>query len=242
MLNPWQEQKGLKCVVLCAGRGTRLIPHTEEKPKVLTEINGKPLIRYVVDYWSQFTEDFIFIVGYKKDMVMEYTSGRPVNSAFIEQNERRGIAHAILHAENDVNNNFIVVLGDCICKGEFQFPEGMAQGVGVWATANQQDIRQSYSVEIEGSLIKRVVEKPKTLVNNYCGMGFYFFRKELFDYIRKTSPSPLRNEVEITDVIQRMIDAGESLSPVWFDGAYINVTFPEDIERARLTLSDDCDN
>jgi dTDP-glucose pyrophosphorylase len=64
-------------------------------------------------------------------------------------------------------------------------------------------------------------------------MGVYFFDKRVFDYIRKTPPSALRSEVEITDVIQNMIDAGERIAPVWFKGKYINVTYPEDIRKAE---------
>lgn len=36
-----------------------------------------------------------------------------------------------------------------------------------------------------------------------------------------------------TDVIQKMIEAGEPVSPVWFNGDYINITYVEDIERAE---------
>lgn len=232
MLKAWMETHAPKCIILCAGRGDRLNPLTEDKPKVMAEINGRPLIHYVIDFWRQFTESFVFIVGYKKGMVIDYVSRQAVNSAFIEQKERKGIAHAILHAENEIDDKFIVVLGDCLCRGEFKFPEGMDQGVGIWRTSDTEAIHQSYSVDTNGAFIKQVVEKPKMLINDLCGMGYYFFRKKLFDYIRMTPPSSLRNEVEITDVIQKMIDAGEPISPVWFDGDYLNVTFPEDIKGA----------
>lgn len=205
-------------------------PLTADMPKALTEVRGRPVIHYVIDYWKRFTGNFIFIVGYKKELVVEYVSGEPVNAEFVEQKERKGIAHALLHAESFVDDRFVVVLGDCLCGGEFHFPDRMEQGVGVWSANNEDAIRQSYSVETENGLIKRVVEKPKEIVNELCGMGFYFFRKKVFDYIRVTPPSSLRNEVEITDVIQNMIDGGEAISPVWFEGEYINVTFPEDIK------------
>lgn len=229
---PWDPKDKVRCVVLCAGRGSRLNPITADMPKVLAEVNGKPVIHYVIDFWKQFTDDFIFIVGYKKDAVIDYISRETVSAEFIEQKEQRGIAHAVLHSEKLVHDKFIVVLGDCVCNGGFLFPGDMDQGVGVWTTDNEEAIRQSYSVELQDGLIKRVAEKPGTVINNLCGMGFYFFRKKVFDYIRVTMPSSLRNEVEITDVIQKMIEAGEPVSPVWFNGGYINVTFPEDIDRA----------
>lgn len=237
MLKPWEGNDSARCFVLCAGRGTRMNDQTADSPKVMAEINGKPLIHYVVDYWRQFTEDFVFIVGYKKEMVMDYVLHLPIRSAFIEQKERKGIANAILQAEGEVFDRFIMVLGDCICQGEFAFPDGMDQGVGVCRKNDVREIMLSYSVELEGGLIRRVVEKPKILVNDLCGMGFYFFGRKVFDYIRKTPPSALRNEVEITDVIQNMISAGEPVSPVWFNGDYMNVTFPEDLQKARSFIT-----
>jgi dTDP-glucose pyrophosphorylase len=46
----------------------------------------------------------------------------------------------------------------------------------------------------------------------------------------------LRNEIEITDVIQNMVNEGEEISPVMFDGTYINMTSPEDIKEAEMRI------
>ena len=67
-------------------------------------------------------------------------------------------------------------------------------------------------------------------------MGFYFFNKRVFDYIKLIKSSPLRGEVEITDTIQNMIDSGEKMTPVFFRGNYLNVTYPEDLVKAERLL------
>ena len=67
-------EKNFKCVILCGGRGTRIIPYSEYVPKVMIEIKGKPALGYVIDYWKKYTQDFIFVVGYKKELVIEYIS------------------------------------------------------------------------------------------------------------------------------------------------------------------------
>lgn len=231
MISPWMKKKDLKCVILGAGKGTRILPYSIEKPKVMLEFNNNPLLKYVIDYWKQFTEDFIFIVGYKKEYIIEYVKKLPIKYDFIEQKKLRGIADAIKHVKDLVSENFIVVLGDCICNGSFIFPEDMDQGVGVWETENIEFIKNSYSIEIKNGYLNMVVEKPKVIPNKYCGMGFYFFKKKIFDYIDKTPPSNLRNEIEITDVIQNMIDSKEQIKPVFFKGNYLNVTFPEDLKN-----------
>ena len=109
----------------------------------------------------------------------------------------------------------------------------MEQGVGVWQTDHTEAIRQSYSLEIKDGLIRHVVEKPKQVANNLCGMGFYFFNNRIFDHIERTKPSLLRGETEITDTIQHMIDGREKVAPVFFRGDYLNVTYPEDLGKAE---------
>lgn len=237
MNKPWPDYKNLRCVILCAGKGRRTLPSSLRKAKAMIEINGKPILGYVIDYWKEFTDDFVFVVGYKKEQIMEFVKKLHVNSQFVEQKELKGIAHALLCAEDLLKERFIVVLGDCICKGNFNFPKDMKQGVGVWRTDNPEDIKRSYSIEIKNNLISKVVEKPKKIINNLCGMGFYFFNKKVFDYIRLTKPSKLRNEIEITDVIQNMIDGGEKIRPVFFRGNYLNITFPQNLEKAEEWIS-----
>jgi dTDP-glucose pyrophosphorylase len=228
----WFE-KPLKCVVLAAGKGSRAYPATLTCPKVLLPLHGVPAIRYIIDFWQQFTKDFIFVVGYKKEMVIDYVSTLDIRPEFVEQTELKGIAHAVQLARPLVTPNFILVLGDCYCNGTFKFPEIMDQGIGVWETKNEDYIKQSYSVEIDNYSVKRVVEKPKALVNDYCGMGFYFFNTRIFKYIQATAPSKLRNEIEITDAIQNMVSAGEPVTAVPFTGDYVNITYENDIDRIQ---------
>lgn len=228
------------CVIPCAGEGTRLqgdIAGNERIAKAMVPVAGKPIIWHVINYWSQFADEFIFIVKFQMEKIMEYISGLPIKSSFVEQKELRGIAYALSLTENMVSDNFIMVLGDCLCKGDFDFPPDLGMGVGVLPTDREEDIKRSYSVEIENNRIVQVVEKPKLLVNNLCGMGFYFFNRKVFDYIRKTTPSKLRNEVEITDTLQEIINGGEILHPLHFNGEYLNVTYAGDIERTHTMVS-----
>jgi dTDP-glucose pyrophosphorylase len=113
----------------------------------------------------------------------------------------------------------------------------MVQGVGVIPTDNPEDIRSSYSVEHdERSLIQRVVEKPRQLPNDLCGTGFYFFSHTVFEAIPRTPPSPLKGQVEITDVLQQMVDEGHPLYAARLEGRYLNITRPGDLARAQAIV------
>ena len=230
------------CVVLCAGRGTRM---GSEHPKVLIKVNGKPIVQYVIDYWKPYVNRFVFVVGYKSFEITRYLAQSGLKDyQIVVQQEQKGIAHALLQTESILSGNFIVALGDCIQKGHFLYPKSLQLGCGIWNGAGLDEIYKSYSAFIlscddREDWISKVIEKPKTvddIENAHCGMGTYFFDMSVFKYIKNTDPSRLRNEIEITDVIQNMIDEGEEISPVSFDGEYINMTSPEDIIEAERML------
>jgi len=234
---PWKDKK-IKCVILCGGEGTRLFPLTLHKQKSMIEVAGKPVLGHIVDYWKKYTNDFVFIVHYKKEEVMVYARSLPVNAEFIELEEVKGIAQGLMRAKDVLTDNFIVALGDCLIKGDFKFPNSLDLGVGVWPTNDHYHIKSSYSVEIDGELVKKVVEKPVEILNNLCGMGSYFFSKKIFDYIDKTAPSSLRNQIELTDAIQKAIEEGEKVKIVEFIGHYININRLEDLKRAEDIFCD----
>lgn len=224
----------MKCVILCAGRGHRM---GSETPKVLIPINGKPLIYHVMDIWRNSVDEFIFVVGYKWQ---EVTKHLPYASIFIMQEPQKGIADAILQIKGVLyeEEKFVVALGDCLQVGRWIIPPEIKLGIGIWETKDKDMIKRNYSVEVVNSLVSKVVEKPKSPPNNYCGMGTYFFDGRVFNYIKKTPINPLRNEKEITDTIQLMINSGEKITPVLFKGEYLNVTYPEDIKKAEKLLSE----
>lgn len=234
IINSKTNNSALKCVVLCAGNGKRILPHSSAQPKVMIKVHNKPIIQHVIDYWKRYTNDFIFVVGYKKSHIIDYVKSLPINSEFIEQKELNGIAHALMQVRSYVPDRFLVALGDCIYNGTFQNLLTNNQSIGVYETVNNLEIKLNYSIQLKNdNMVRKVVEKPTNIVNNLCGMGVYFFHNKVFEYIKQTKPSSLRNEIEITDVIQNMINAGELITPAFFKGNYVNVTYPEDLQKAE---------
>lgn len=228
----WDKNK-TKCVVLCGGKGTRLLPATADKQKTMIEVAGKPILKQIIDYWSKYTNDFVFVVYYKKEEIINYVKTLPIRSEFVELDELKSLAHGLKSAEKLLPENFVAVLGDCLVKGDFHFPPGMKQGIGVWKTNVEDDIKKSYSVETDGMIARKLVEKPKKLINDLCGMGVYFFNRKIFDYIDKTQPSALKGEIELTDAIQNMAHGGETIHVISFNGHYININGSEDLKKAE---------
>ncbi len=230
-MEKWFENKPV-CVILCGGKGSRLLPLSLQKQKSMIEVNEKTILQHIIDYWKNYTDRFIFVVKYKKNSIIKFVKGLPIQAQFVEPKQIKGLGDAISYVRELVGDKFFIVLGDCICNGNFQFPDNIEQGVGVCETEKEEDIARSYSVEHDGLHIKKVVEKPRVIPNKLCGMGFYFFNKKIFEYIEKMKGKT----DEITGIIQAMIDGGEKITPVFFNGNYLNITYPNDLERAKEVL------
>lgn len=220
----------MKCIIPCAGKGIRM---NSDTPKVLLKVGNRTLLGHITYEWSGCVDGFVIIVSKENELLIRQNSGR---ADFVVQDPLKGIADAVLQAEPYVDGRFVVALGDCLYRGTFENHSSFDLGIGVWKVVNEE-YWKSYAVLTRGLGVVKVIEKPQEVHRYYyCGMGVYFFDQRVFDYIRKTLPSSLRNEVEITDVIQNMIEAGEKISPIWFRGDYVNVTCPEDIKKAEAIM------
>lgn len=86
-------------------------------------------------------------------------------------------------------------------------------------------------MEPQGTHIRRLVEKPQTFPNDLCGMGVYFLDDAVWDAVGKTAPGE-QNKILITHVLQTLADT-RGLSPVVFEGGYVNVNYPRDLVAAE---------
>ena len=106
----------MKAVILAAGEGRRLRPFTETLPKVMLPVANKPILEYVVDAVKKSgITDIIIVVGYKKEVIMEYFKNyKGAKITYVEQNKQLGTAHALLQAKKLIKNPFIILSGDNI--------------------------------------------------------------------------------------------------------------------------------
>jgi len=215
-------------VILAAGAGRRMGAIGEALPKACLPLGHSPLIHHHLDLLrAQGVRRVVVVVGYKneaiRDAVKSYGSPADFDSIeFVEQHKRLGIAHALLKVEGLVPENMIVILGDTYFipdrLGEplELFEAAGAPGLGavlsVRKEPNPAQIRKECSIRLdaEGCLVE-IKEKPQTPFNDMKPCGMYFFSNAIFDAIRQTPASELRNEVEISDSIQTLVNSGRAI-------------------------------
>ena len=196
----------MKCVVLAAGEGKRMHPLTYTRPKVMLPVANKPILeRNLVNAKNAGLKDFIFIIGYKSEMVRDYFGdGKKwkVNIEYLNQGKPLGTAHAIGITEHFVND-FIVLCGDTIF-GKNDIKNIMKKGMKI-GLVEVENAKEYGVIELKGKKISKIHEKMGEPSSNMINAGIYHFNKKIFDFIKKTKKSP-RGEYEITDSINMLLE------------------------------------
>ncbi len=218
----------MKAIIPVAGAGTKLRPHTYTQPKALIPIAGKTVLRIIVEQLELAgISEFIFIVGYLGDKIQHYVRETfpHLNTAFVVQNERLGLGHAVLLTKELVaGDEMIIVLGDTIC--EYDVLEVLQSNTSMLAVKKVDDPRNFGVAEVEedGS-ISKVVEKPQIPKSNMALVGIYRIRESamLFDCLQTNFQTGVKNrdEYSLTDALECMIAQGAKFQSFkvlnWFD-------------------------
>ncbi|WP_096389013.1 bifunctional sugar-1-phosphate nucleotidylyltransferase/acetyltransferase [Halopenitus persicus] len=133
-------------VVLAAGRGTRMRPLTDRRPKPLLPVGDRSLLAGVLDACRPVVDEFVIVTGYRgaaiEDAIGDSYAGAPVN--YVEQADPAGTAHAVLQAKDVVDDDFLVVNGDVVI--EESLPRSLAEADGTAIAVTEVEDPRSYGV------------------------------------------------------------------------------------------------
>ena len=234
----------MKGLILAGGKGTRLRPLTFTSAKQLVPVANKPVLFYGIETLAEagIREIGIVVGETRAEIAAAVGDGSRwgVRVTYIQQDAPRGLAHAVLIAEAFIGNDpFVMYLGDnVLAKGIVPFVEEFAAvrpaaHILLTPVAHPE---QYGVVETEGERVVRLVEKPKLPRSNLALVGVYMFGSAIFESVRRIEPS-FRNELEITDAIQDLIDRGLEVRRHVVDGWWKDTGRLEDmLEANRLIL------
>lgn len=219
----------MNLVILLAGYGTRLRPHTYTKPKPLVTVAGKPVLGHILDGVSNVkVEKTAFIVGYLGDQFEPYVKANypAIKAEYIEQKTANGQATAIALAKDAVSGPTCVIFGDTITDADLSKLEALTDADGAIYVREVDDPRRFGVVQVGADgFIEKVIEKPATMENKLALIGVYYVRdatllmnacQELVDKDIKT-----KGEYYLADALNLMIQNGARLrtvrADVWLD-------------------------
>ncbi len=236
----------MKALILSGGYGTRLRPLTYSQQKQLIPVANKPVLFYAIeDVIEAGAEEIGIIVGPNAEQVKNTVMSREWEAPieFIFQGEPKGLAHAVLISEDFIgNDDFVMYLGDNILQGGIKehaqrFLADTDAAAHIMLTPVEDPTKYGIAV-VESGRVVRLVEKPKEPPSNLALVGIYFFRSPIFEAVKEIKPS-WRNELEITDAIQWLIDHGYRVEATMVKGWWKDTGKVEDIlEANRLVLDE----
>jgi glucose-1-phosphate thymidylyltransferase len=234
----------MKAIVLCAGLGTRLRPLTFSTAKHLIPVANKPVLFFGIESLVEVGAREIGVIVSKDSRsiiqnALDDGQRWGAQVTYIDQPQPRGLAHAAQCAESFIGAEpFVMYLGDNL------LPEGLtgaaerfrATGANAVVMLKAVDDPSAFGIaEVDGDRIIRLVEKPKNPTSNLAIVGGYVFDNNIFESIRRIKPS-WRNEYEITDAIQNLIDRGLKVMPYVVRGWWKDTGKPDDILDANRVL------
>lgn len=216
----------MKAIIPVAGVGTRLRPHTYTLPKVLLNVAGKPILGHILDALQQHNiDEATIIVGYMGDLVEDYVRRNyTMNVTFIYQEERLGLGHSIWIAREQITDNepLLIILGDTIFDVDLSLATNSR--FSTLGVKSVDDPRRFGVVELEKGFISRLIEKPENPTTNLALVGLYFINnpKLLVESLQTLIDNNIRtrDEYQLTDALQMMIDKGEKFTTFPVEGWY----------------------
>jgi glucose-1-phosphate thymidylyltransferase len=231
----------MKGLILSGGKGTRLRPLTFTRAKQLMPIANKPVLFRVVEAIRDAGIDEIgIVIGDTGEEIRQAVgSGERwgVNITYIPQAAPLGLAHAVkISREYLGDDRFVMFLGDNVIEG------GISPLIRQFADSDwnsqivltQVEEPQHYGVaELDDQQrIKRLIEKPRVPPSNLALVGIYMFDPYIFEAVNSIQPS-WRNELEITDAIQWLVDHEYRVFPYVHRGWWIDTGKSSDMLAAN---------
>jgi UDP-N-acetylglucosamine diphosphorylase / glucose-1-phosphate thymidylyltransferase / UDP-N-acetylgalactosamine diphosphorylase / glucosamine-1-phosphate N-acetyltransferase / galactosamine-1-phosphate N-acetyltransferase len=224
-----------KAVILAAGRGTRMRELTNDLPKPMVEVRGKPILHHILDgLASTGIEEALIVVGYRREVIRDYFGdGHRVGlqMEYVEQVTQDGTGRVVSLAKAFCRNQpFLLIYGDILVESEvYQKLRDLVEEEMLVAVKYLQDVSKGGAVYLDENfrlVDLREKQDASGAETHWYNAGLYAFRPSIFPFIEKLEKSP-RGEYELTDAIRAMARAGLKIKAVEIKGSWADIRDPE---------------
>lgn len=222
--------------LMAGGRGERLRPLTDHKPKPLLDIGGKPIIEHNIDRLSNFGIDDIWIsLGYLGHQLEEYFkdgSNKSLRINYVKEEKPLGTAGALTLTDGFIHDQVLLMNSDLLTNIDFEdlflyFEEHDADLVVVCIP---YQVNIPYAVmEIDERKVKGFKEKPT--YTHYSNAGIYLMKRSVLEII------PKGDFFNATDLMEKLIQDGQTVIAYPFVGYWLDIGKPDDFKKAEMDIA-----
>ena len=226
----------LDAVIMAGGRGSRLQPMTDTKPKPLLEIGSKPIMEHNVDRLALFgIDDFWFSIRYLGEQIQDYF-GKGVNKnvsiEYITEDEPLGTLGAVSKVSAFKHDYVLVTNSDILTNLDYEafFLDFIKEGADMSIVSIPYRVDIPYAVlETENNVIKDFKEKPT--YTYYSNGGIYLVKREILESI------PNNTFYNATDLIDDLIKDNKKVISYPFSNYWLDIGKPADFEKAQRDIN-----
>lgn len=227
----------MQAVIIAAGIGKRLRPLTNDLPKPMVRVNGKPILEYTLSILPKVIDEVIMVVGYQKEKIIEYFGGSfnglPIK--YIEQTILMGTAHALDVAKPEIRDeDFLFMHGDDLYHQDDL--EALVKFESPVILVKETSHPEKFGVCLvdRNGYLTDILEKPLDSPSNLVNIGVYLLNKGIFNIPKIQSPN---GEFYLSEQIGKW--AEECKIKVVKAKFWYPIGYPEDLEVASslVTLS-----
>lgn len=250
----------MKAVILAAGKGTRMGGLTNELPKPMLQVQGKPILEHILQgIIAAGIRDICIVTGYRAEVIEAHFGDGArwgATIAYARQMVQDGTGKAPEAAKAFLgSDSFLLTYGDILVRPETyprmlaRFAESDFAGL-VTVTAGQDVSKGGIDLFDKDFCLRRLIEKPTSAQVEqlrkegwlkpgdplWYNAGIYVFRSVVFEFTARLKKSP-RGEYELTDALEAMIGAGHVIAGLQIEGRWVDVRDPgvlQDLEAGRL--------
>lgn len=188
----------MQCVIMAGGKGTRLRPLTNDRPKPLVEVAGRPILAYILEALPEAVDALVVVVKYRGEQIREYLgstyNGMPVT--YVEQGLPAGTGGALLATRPYLAGRFMVMNADDL-HGRDALETLVQHELGLLAVrTDTPELFGTLTVHANNTL-KGIEEKPKHPQTNYVNVNSFVLDERVFSY-----EVPLQGEeLYVTDMV-----------------------------------------
>ncbi len=237
----------MKAVMLAAGSGTRLLPHTQDRPKCLVKLFGKPLLEHQLEALGNAgVEDFVIVTGYRSEQLQSYPGRKYYNADFLTTN----MVHSLFCAESEFDDDLLLAYTDIVYHPSLiQTLIRSTEEINIlidldwkrlWALRLEDPLCDAETLKLDSEgFVLELGKKPRT-ENEIEGqyMGLLFIRRDSLRLIRSIYHAMSRDltydgkafpQMFMTSFIQVWIDRGLKVKAVPVRSGWLEVDTAKDL-------------